>query len=143
MNDRYVAEIREIKDNSETSSVNPNKQPTSLVDKNLTIRNSVILVQGVSLVKRSIDFVSADYGNLTGNNIAQNRINSAKSILGSVANVGFSFAISPVAGAIALAGEVINTSFTAISRQIDIDNQNAQISAFRERIGKVKTGGGR
>lgn len=143
MNDRYVAEIKEIKDNEETSSLNPNQQQKSLVDRSLTIRNSVVIVQGVNLVKQSVDFISANYGNLTGDNVSQNKINTAKNVIGSVANVGISFAISPVAGAIALVGETIKTGFSAISRQTDINNQNAQISAFRERIGKVQTGGGR
>jgi len=136
MESRYVLTLSD--ETGQESEKNSN-----FSSKAMTFKSSAIFIASYSALKSGFNFVKSNYGNMTGDNIAQQKINSASDIIGTLGSVAVAFSAGPVAGAVAIGAVAVNTTLKAAQRQIEVNNRNAQISVYKSRIGRVISEGGR
>jgi hypothetical protein len=109
----------------------------------MTLKNSIVFAQAYTIARQTVNFATSNYSNLTGDMIGQQTINAGMSLLGSAVNIGGSLLVNPGLAVIAMITEATKTGFSAVQREINVANRNAQISLYRERIGRVIERGGR
>lgn len=150
--EKYVIEVKRkmVEDNgqetelSQKYNANNPTQSTAAIDRASIIKNSVVFVQSARVVATVFNFAVSNYGNITGDSIAQHNIDVALSVLGETANVITSFVVGgAIGGVVAMVGTGLKYSTQLAQQSIAINNQNAQINQYRERIGNVISKGGR
>ena len=150
--EKYVIEVkRKMVDDtgletqaSQKFNANTPTSSTASIDRASVIKNSVVFMQGMRVAKSVFNFATSNYGNITGDTVAQHRIDVALQITGEAINIASSFLVGGVVGgAAAIVGSGLNYANQLAQQTINTVNQNAQISQFRERIGNVISKGGR
>ena len=89
-------------------------------------------------------FVTANWGDLTGDYIGGVRLQESMDIIGAVAGIGISFAVGGPVGAVAASvGVALNYATQLGSEYIQAQKTNAVNAVARERYGISTKGGGR
>ena len=150
--EKYVIEVkRKMVDDSgrETElsqkyNANNPTQSTAAIDRASIIKNSVVFVQSARVITTAFNFAVSNYGNITGDSVAQHDIDLTLSVLGETANIVTSFVVGGwVGGVVAMVGTGLKYGTQLGQARIQQINTNAQISQYRERIGNVISKGGR
>lgn len=114
------------------------------VKQPMSFQSSVILVQAYRSVKSVGNYAISSYGNLTGDNIRQNEINTTLSVLSSATSIASGFAVGGVAGGIAsVIAEGTKISINLAQQYNAARKENLATSGYVARIGAVKESGGR
>lgn len=103
----------------------------------------VVASQAANLGKQALSFGIANYGNWSGDYVAQANMTAAANLIST--GVGFGVAAAaggPVGLAIAVAGKVASLGFKELGAAIDRSNRNRRTSVLRERVG-MDSGGSR
>jgi hypothetical protein len=150
--EKYVIEVKRkmVEDNgvetqvSQKLNANMPTQTTASINRASIIKNSVVFVQSARVLSTAFNFAKSNYGNITGDAVAQHQIDLTLSVLGEGANLITSFLVGGVAGGtVAMIGTGLKYATEIAQASIDSTNRNAQINQFRERIGNVVSKGGR
>lgn len=108
----------------------PNKAGESSVIDNLT--KVLVVEQG----KKVLQNVVNQYGNLTGNSVAQNRIGAVNTIIGYATNIAVGGWAGLVASAVDIGIQGFNSAF-------EMRKANAQVDLLRQRVGSSTINGSR
>lgn len=150
--EKYVIEVKRkmVEDNgqetelSQKYNANNPTQSTAAIDRASIIKNSVVFVQSARVITTAFNFMTSNYGNITGDSVAQHDIDLTLSVLGETANIVTSFVVGGwVGGVVALVGTGLKYGTQLGQARIQQINTNAQINQYRERIGNVISKGGR
>lgn len=150
--EKYVIEVKRkmVEDSgretelSQKYNANNPTQSTAAIDRASIIKNSVVFVQSARVITTAFNFAVSNYGNITGDLVAQHDIDLTLSVLGETANIVTSFVVGGwVGGLVAMVGTGLKYSTQLGQAKIQQINTNAQINQYRERIGNVISKGGR
>ena len=150
--EKYVIEVKRkmVEDNgqetelSQKYNANNPTQSTAAIDRASIIKNSVVFVQSARVITTAFNFAVSNYGNITGDSVAQHDIDLTLSVLGETANIVTSFVVGGwVGGLVAMVGTGLKYCTQLGQAKIQQINTNAQINQYRERIGNVISKGGR
>lgn len=150
--EKYVIEVKRkmVEDNgqetelSQKHNANTPTQSTAAIDRASIIKNSVVFVQSARVITTAFNFMTSNYGNITGDSVAQHDIDLTLSVLGETANIVTSFVVGGwVGGVVAMVGTGLKYGTQLGQAKIQQINTNAQINQYRERIGNVISKGGR
>ena len=150
--EKYVIEVKRkmVEDNgqetelSQKYNANNPTQSTAAIDRASIIKNSVVFVQSARVITTAFNFAVSNYGNITGDSVAQHDIDLTLSVLGETANIVTSFVVGGwVGGVVAMVGTGLKYGTQLGQARIQQINTNAQINQYRERIGNVISKGGR
>lgn len=150
--EKYVIEVKRkmVEDNgqetelSQKYNANNPTQSTAAIDRASIIKNSVVFVQSARVITTAFNFAVSNYGNITGDSVAQHDIDLTLSVLGEAANIVTSFVVGGwVGGVVAMVGTGLKYGTQLGQAKIQQINTNAQINQYRERIGNVISKGGR
>ena len=150
--EKYVIEVKRkmVEDNgqetelSQKYNANTPTQSTAAIDRASIIKNSVVFVQSARVITTAFNFMTSNYGNITGDSVAQHDIDLTLSVLGETANIVTSFVVGGwVGGVVAMVGTGLKYGTQLGQARIQQINTNAQINQYRERIGNVISKGGR
>jgi hypothetical protein len=116
----------------------------SIGNRVMTFKKSTVFIAAYSAVKNGVNFIRSNYVNMTGDNVTQQKTTSISNIVELAGSIGAAFAGGGViGGSAAVIAIATNLGLKAGQRQIEINNRNTQTAVFKERIGKVISGGGR
>ena len=150
--EKYVIEVkRKMVDDSgrETElsqkyNANTPTQSSAPIERASILKNSVVFVQSARVITTAFNFMTSNYGNITGDSVAQHDIDVTLAVIGEAANIVTSFVVGGVVGGVAaLVGTGLKYGTQISQSKIQQLNQNAQINQYRERIGNVISKGGR
>lgn len=150
--EKYVIEVKRkmVEDSgretelSQKYNANTPTQSTAAINRASIIKNSVVFVQSARVITTAFNFMTSNYGNITGDSVAQHDIDLTLTVAGELANIATSFiAGGVVGGVVALVGTGLKYGTQLGQARIQQINTNAQISQYRERIGNVISKGGR
>lgn len=150
--EKYVIEVKRkmVEDNGQETQIsqkynaNNPTQSTAAIDRASIIKNSVVFVQSARVITTAFNFAVSNYGNITGDSVAQHDIDLTLSVLGETANIVTSFVVGGwVGGLVAMVGTGLKYGTQLGQAKIQQINTNAQINQYRERIGNVISKGGR
>ena len=150
--EKYVIEVKRkmVEDSgretelSQKYNANTPTQSTAAIDRASIIKNSVVFVQSARVITTAFNFAVSNYGNITGDSVAQHDIDLTLSVLGETANIVTSFVVGGwVGGIVAMVGTGLKYGTQLGQAKIQQINTNAQINQYKERIGNVISKGGR
>lgn len=150
--EKYIIEVKRktVEDNGQETQIsqkmNANTPTTSTppIERASVLKNSVVFVQSARVITTAFNFITSNYGNITGDSVAQHDIDVTLAVIGETANIVTSFVVGGVVGGVvAMVGTGLKYGTQLGQSKIQNINQNAQINQYRERIGNVISKGGR
>ena len=150
--EKYIIEVKRkmVEDNGQETQIsqkmnaNTPMSTAPSIDRASVLKNSVVFVQSARVITTAFNFITSNYGNITGDSVAQHDIDVTLAVIGEAANIVTSFVVGGIPGGVAaLVGTGLKYGTQISQSKIQNINQNAQINQYRERIGNVISKGGR
>lgn len=104
---------------------------------------SIFAQQAVSLGKQVVSASINNIGNFTGDYVKQDQVQNIVDNVSTLASIGLSFAVSPVAGLVATAGFVTKSIINVVSENRQELKRERSVELLRERSGNSTTNGSR
>lgn len=114
----------------DNSALSKGKQPKAVNNP-----NAVLGIVAINTAKTAISYGLSNYGNLTGDYITQDNIQSGLEV--------FSLAMMASMGPVGIAAATMSVGLKAATRQLDVYNKNTQVNFLRQRVGMNESSGGR
>lgn len=141
MSEEYEIVIKSNATGTENQELKQN-QPKQLSVSEL--KNNIVFAQSMRVAQAGFNFVVSNYGNLTGDHIAQNSMQKIMATIGNVSSVASGFIVGGVAGGVVAAiGIGISEATKIAQEQIQINNQNRNANEFNTRVGGIVSRGNR